>query len=672
MPLAGLPFTTDFRRKKKIRKSTDSLTDVGKYVRRILDNVKRYSVRNVFNDKIYVDSKGNLAIPKDVELRRIEASKRNPARFPFDTATKMEVVNELQIALALYKTAIDNYGIGDDIFFDRLEKNKDLLKVYERTETYTKSPDVTSSLKRILLDELSKAIEATPEYNTDMLSGPLWEAFSRADAIKLEFGETAERVTKGYVRRKEVNAVVMAELVGGSLQDYANAVTATRQSLGYGDRMKDGFAASTAWFYGLYTPARLGGVVVNMNRQMTRMNRSVTKPMGNERVAQYTNMSKEAQLKHADMYWNIMRSRLEACSGKPSYWYLLNYGNVIGKKVKADDPGGSARIGGIEGDPTSLNRRNGVITGAVSRVKKTESMGSDKGGIGLPSSQPTFFVEKAEKRMNEYLRSWAQVDSSAIRKDIEADIRHDDRSIRRRDIMKRIYVNMMEVIQQLKLMPDTNTLNSGELLNILRKGLPGENQKMVVPKATDVMPLAGNAGTLGRKEPPTSTVRKPNPLVEQRRKQKLEYETELRRRTEAQAVINAVSASRVIKKIEADQFSAIDKLDILVAAAQLTTKGLDFMLDNVSEERKFFYLNKLRLAIARGDIGDENTPARVYIGSVNGVELRIRTKVLFEELSDIMDNMFVDEENKAMKDMIEALQIVISQQKQALRSARRT
>lgn len=198
---------------------------------------------------------------------------------------------------------------------------------------------IYSACTKILLEELELAIGKCPEYVIPALAGPLREAFARPEMISLQLTEPVEKaVVKGPSISRTYKAIsINAEKVAGSPEELAIAIKATRDSIGYGQKLV-GKKATNAWYNGLYLIAREGKEIYKKRKGESRARRD---PFD--------------EVKRTQLYYKIIRTRLEELSGKPAYWYLLNYGNM-----------------GVD--------RMGV---------------SNKGGSGMPMNPPTHFVEHA-------------------------------------------------------------------------------------------------------------------------------------------------------------------------------------------------------------------------------------------------------------------------------------
>jgi hypothetical protein len=131
----------------------------------------------------------------------------------------------------------------------------------------------------------------------------------------------------------------------GTIEDYGDAVRATRDMLNYGHKMQ-GPLASHLWFRRLWLVAREG----------QQLESSIKPGIRQSKVKEKAIQKKTEDL--AKFYWDIMRNRLEQMASKAPYWYLLNYGSASAKTISK---------GG--------------------------------GGFAAPLLSPTYFVDKAEKQI---------------------------------------------------------------------------------------------------------------------------------------------------------------------------------------------------------------------------------------------------------------------------------
>jgi hypothetical protein len=210
---------------------------------------------------------------------------------------------------------------------------------------FEKEGGIYEACIKILMEELEKALGKCPEYQISTLAEPLREAFSNPEIIYIKLSDPYQKdVMKGPKMGRGYEEITIRALeVAGKPEDLSNAIKATRASLGYGDKLT-GKKATNAWYNGLYRIAREHGQIIKMRKGWSKPRRDA---FDEERRTQ--------------LYYRIIRTRLEELKGKPAYWYLLNYGNSSAK------------------------------------------LSSDKGGTGMPSNPPTHFVDTALVRIKKII-----------------------------------------------------------------------------------------------------------------------------------------------------------------------------------------------------------------------------------------------------------------------------
>jgi len=259
-----------------------------------------------------------------------------------------DLTHNLQLLGELGETVEQSVKEYNEYIADLKKKQED-LKVTPLIEDkrFDEQGGVYNACTKIIMEELNNALERCPEYNIPILSEPLKVAFSNPQMIELKLADkqTSTGIKGPAMTTPYRSFKLNVEKIAGTPEDLANAIKATRESLGYGQKVV-GERATNAWYNGLYRIAREGGRVVKMRKGWSKPRRD-----------------EADEARRTEMYNNILRTRLEEMGGKPAYWYLLNYGN--------------------------LN---------VPRMSN-----SNKGGTGRPTNQPTRFVEKATKRIFEML-----------------------------------------------------------------------------------------------------------------------------------------------------------------------------------------------------------------------------------------------------------------------------
>lgn len=297
------------------------------------------------------------------------------------------IQDAIKICAELIKVLEHRKDSITDQIIELKKRKSELEEVGKEVGTeITFSEDFVRKANEILIEEIQKAVSSSPEFNHPVFIEPLINAFSRPEAISIEIRgklDLSDKESPSKLLRK-VKIRINAEEVGGTLDDLGNAITFARNSLHYGKKLK-GELATVAWYYGLYVPAREG--------------------------------SEDAKEKKINLYWDIIRARMESLAGKPAYWYLLNYGNV-----------------GVSG---------GDNTPAL-------KLSSDKGGYGKPVNPPTHFIDKAKDRIlavaGEFIRT--------VKKELRVDTTEIDEEIallqNKRDEFTKVIGKFEEILRELR------------------------------------------------------------------------------------------------------------------------------------------------------------------------------------------------------------------------------
>jgi len=212
-----------------------------------------------------------------------------------------------------------------------------------------------SEIMEIMKSHLEEALKLNPEFGEyEPFSDPLRELFSRLELIQI--------IGRGNYDFK-VDIMSNAYSMGGTAEDLSNVIIEARRQMamqaseiqvrGTGTTLQ-GEMATRIWYNKLYATARLG---------KEYWYRKPMKEGGKKQRPRKP--QKDLTARYKNLYHLYMQYRIEAFNDKVPIWYLLHFGNV----------------------EVFLN--------------------SNKGGYGKPKNAPTFFVQKMEDAIYNYLYSKA-------------------------------------------------------------------------------------------------------------------------------------------------------------------------------------------------------------------------------------------------------------------------
>lgn len=626
--------------------------------------------------------------PRDFE-RHFYARSGPLERLPFDHKTKLELVEKLENAINEGYIGITRKGDSikrQEALLEELQRQSEEFERYD-VESYNANELLKLDLIPILLKELDRAIGINGEYAIPELAGPLRLAFSNPNIISIELATTEKRIRKKNItigKKEIVNVVVRVrpEEIAGTLEDYAQAVVAARRQLNYGERQK-GNPASKSWMYGVYLPY-LGEKIGRSNVKDKRFQKS--------------KMTRDRQVEHAQLYEKIISSRLSTLEHKPAYWYLLNYGNVGGRRMASSTVELSA--------PDVDNVKMHVIKGkTVSKEIRAQVMtASDKGGYGYPLAKPTYFIERAERAMTfrcmQRIQQMKDADAREMgyTQDFAFEGGEQDnptksykralKFLKQTEIaveLGRMLVRKMQLLVDIiEHMPTTNMLPTGEILDI--KMLPAS----LKDKFQSYEYLRYTRGEWARinkiRQDLNFLDRKTEDLVRRKAQLNSEMRTEMkanvkdtrdkfgRRATtqfsnkfislgESVSVVNEQieANNRTKKQLYEELNHIIDKkiIEDEENIARMDKRALEYLakvedvtmsivaaagrvpevIGTTSDENYMKIITRIRTNAAK-ILANDRVPARIYIGRENGVKLTIRTTTLIRRLEQEAQEAF--------------------------------
>ncbi len=227
--------------------------------------------------------------------------------------------DNLKILRELAKSIYESLNIVDNNITQLQEQLVNLPDIAEKDALNTAYGDA----EEIIMGKLQDALRINKEFNTPAFSSPLKEAIRNPGLVTI------------YPRGNSCRAYVEMERVAGNVEDYAKAVTKTREDLQIGKL--PGPAAAKMWKEKFYGTAREGRRVPRRKYKKEYKG----KKAGSDKTDTYK-----------QQYWLTIRHRLANMDSLAPYWYILNYGNT--------------------------------------------SLSSDRGGEAYPVASETLFVEKSE------------------------------------------------------------------------------------------------------------------------------------------------------------------------------------------------------------------------------------------------------------------------------------
>lgn len=158
----------------------------------------------------------------------------------------------------------------------------------------------------ILLDELSKALNLTPEYDFPLFRPQLEMAFSNPDMIKVD--------------KAGVRIMPQAHILAGSWSELKSGVKAAQEALASDERMQLTQAkALEFWTHRVYRPAREG---LQLSRRFKK-NKGFYRGAGRGERIPF-----DYQGYAANIYSKTIAVRQSFWGDKAPYWLWLNFGNT--------------------------------------------------------------------------------------------------------------------------------------------------------------------------------------------------------------------------------------------------------------------------------------------------------------------------------------------------------
>ncbi|NMC34394.1 MAG: hypothetical protein GYA36_18370 [Veillonellaceae bacterium] len=274
-----------------------------------------------------------------------------------------------------------NTFIDRDVFesLDKLEKyirdkEKELEEnIYQKKHLKnSKEEEINRTARYYALDNVSDAA-------TQIIKEEAMSAFSKKESLNLEpyrsnlislidsygFFNFIDRYKFLSIYEKDITRINLDFTILGNNDDLAQMIQITRNTVSYGDtednKIEKGYGdalfgdiASKVWWSKLYLVGRKG-----MTWTRTYKPRKSRKNEFDEKTVEFPRTT--AKLRK--MYNDIVKSQAYSLANKAPYWILLNYSNDI------------------------------------------DDLSTNKGGPPMPKEGPTNFVQKAEMRINDLIKS---------------------------------------------------------------------------------------------------------------------------------------------------------------------------------------------------------------------------------------------------------------------------
>jgi hypothetical protein len=174
----------------------------------------------------------------------------------------------------------------------KLEKDREtVINQLDKLDTKIDTTSIKTIGTNILLEEASKAVELTREFNHRLFTSRLYRAIRDRRTLTITFTENVIKVK------------VDLDLTAGDLDDYASAVIATRVSRNIG--RSDPYVASVMWQEKYYGAAREGTPIKKMSSKRKL------------EVKSYT-----------DKYWATIRERISNFTSLAPFWRIIDGGTT--------------------------------------------------------------------------------------------------------------------------------------------------------------------------------------------------------------------------------------------------------------------------------------------------------------------------------------------------------